>query len=288
MKWFIVLLFLALKSHAYGDIGRAVSSLGGVTPYGGGRLSGAGSAGVSPSGTGYENFAERWPGTGYYDGFGDGESFNSENSGATAFSSNAGGFREEVGSGVRSGSYGGSSMVGSPGGTWGGFASVPNGIGAGDIGGGVGSTSYGGTDGDSSPVGSMGSPLGGTVSVGGGLSSGSRVGDTSTTLGAAGSGLGPRHTDSLDQRRRRARVAGAVLGGVLGGLAVGSLIARLAKLRREGRLGSGGMSSSSYGSYDMDYGYDSSYRRRLLYRGYRRRCTNCRNRQRPCFGVQCN
>ncbi|XP_077538363.1 uncharacterized protein LOC144150939 isoform X2 [Haemaphysalis longicornis] len=195
----------------------------------------------------------------------------------------------EFGSGVGSAGYnfgyGGSMAAGLPGGTLG----APTGAGSG-FGAEGGSSSYGGSYRDRHSVGSHGGTIGDMVGAGagsgneglGGAVAGSPVGP----LGAiAGNGVESSNSGSLARRRQRARVAGAVVGTALGGLVLGGLIAHLAKLGREGRLGH--IRSSSYGSYDLGYGYSNDYGSRMAYRGYRRRCNNGRCRQRTCVGLQC-
>lgn len=317
MRRFSFLVFLALTSKAYGhrnvnglsggleNAGSGIYSIGtgasagAVPPFGGGSTFGAGgsnsravSTGASSSDARNEDFTAGWPGSGYYGGFGEGGSLNSESSGVTELNGNAGGSGAGVGYGGYGDSYGGSAAVSPAGGTLRGTANSGNGLGAGGAGAAVGSSSYGGSYGDSSSVGS----LGGTFSAGIGSAGGFGVGSVGSPVGPQGgvarNGVESRDPGSLARRRHAGRVAGAVVGTALGGLLLGGLIGHLAKLGREGRLGSRGgqraFSSSSYRQYGFGYDYDSNYGRRLSYGGYRRRCTNCARRRRQCFGVNCS
>lgn len=308
MRRFSFLLFLALACKAYGqrgsygvsdgaDVpGSASVSLGRGSGFGaGGGYIEAGSTGVLSSNAGREYFLEGWPETSYY-GFGSGGNLNGENSGATGLNGNA----EGVGGAAISGGYGGryrsSGAAGSAGGGVGAAANIGNALGAVNIGAGVGSSGYGSSYGDGPVVGLPGRTSGGPVGVTSGLSGGLGGAAVASSLGLrdgfAGNGMRSTHSESIARRRHRGRVAGAVLGSVLGGLAVGGLIAHIAKLRREGRLGNGGrqggFSSSSYGSYGVGYDYSSNYGSRLLYQGYTRRCKNCAQRRRRCFGTRCS
>lgn len=248
MKRLGFLLFLALTSQVYGS------------PFGGaGGLSSAGSTGGLSSNA--VDFSDDRIGPVY----------NGEVEGGGA----SGGYN--VG-------YTGGPAAGLPGATSGATTGAGYGFGAG------GSSGYGGSYGYRPSVGSPGGTLGSIAGVGtgsgndgfGGVAAGSPVG----SLGAfAGNGVQSGNSDSLARRRQRARVAGAVVGTALGGLVLGGLIAHLAKLGREGRLGH--FRSSSYGSYDLGYGYSNDYGSRMAYRGYRRRCNNGRCRQRTCVGLQC-
>lgn len=204
-------------------------------------------------------------------------------------------YNGEVGGGGASGGYNlgytGGLEAGLPGGPSGATTGAGYSFGAGGVDAVGGSSGYGGSYGERHSVGSPGGTLGGIVGVGtgsgndefGGVAAGSPVG----SFGAfAGTGVQSGNSDSLAHRRQRARVAGAVVGTALGGLVLGGLIAHLAKLGREGRLGH--FRSSSYGSYDLGYGYSNDYGSRMAYRGYRRRCNNGRCRQRTCVGLQCH
>lgn len=286
MRRFSFLLFLALACKAYGqrgsygvsdgaDVpGSASVSLGRGSGFGaGGGYIEAGSTGVLSSNAGREYFLEGWPETSYYEGVG----------GAAS-------------SGGYGGRYGSSGAAGSAGGGVGAAANIGNALGAVNIGAGVGSSGYGSSYGDGPVVGLPGRTSGGPVGVTSGLSGGLGGAAVASSLGLrdgfAGNGMRSTHSESIARRRHRGRVAGAVLGSVLGGLAVGGLIAHIAKLRREGRLGNGGrqggFSSSSYGSYGVGYDYSSNYGSRLLYQGYTRRCKNCAQRRRRCFGTRCS